>query len=176
MVQEEEDRVEVYSVCLEKPLPFQGLYDGIGKYSLQNDLEHPQPYSLSWLLGYNSKYRLFKTSFILALGAVLATYSELALLRRDGRLGNAVCGQKKAYLAKEACLFVLASEENGKRGKKTRPTVRIQVKSKSYLHSGDTKHVMAGIAMIALVFGVPWFLMNNRTKFNDEKEMRSERK
>jgi hypothetical protein len=26
-------------------------------------------------------------------------------------------------LAEEACLFVLASEENGKRGKKTKPTV-----------------------------------------------------
>ncbi|KAL9364789.1 hypothetical protein Peur_042662 [Populus x canadensis] len=52
------------------------------------------------------------------------------------------------------------SEENGKRGKNTRPTVRIQVKSKSYLHSGDTKHVMSGMAIITLVFGVPWFLMN----------------
>ncbi|KAJ6326169.1 hypothetical protein OIU78_013298, partial [Salix suchowensis] len=29
-----------------------------------------------------------------------------------------------------------------------------------YLHSGDTKHVMAGMAIITLVFGVPWFLMN----------------
>nr|XP_034902801.1 uncharacterized protein LOC118040046 [Populus alba] len=36
----------------------------------------------------------------------------------------------------------------------------IRVKSKSYLHSGDTKHVMAGMAIITLVFGVPWFLMN----------------
>ncbi|KAG6791229.1 hypothetical protein POTOM_000341 [Populus tomentosa] len=29
-----------------------------------------------------------------------------------------------------------------------------------YLYSGDTKHVMAGMAVITLVFGVPWFLMN----------------
>jgi len=29
-----------------------------------------------------------------------------------------------------------------------------------YLHSGDTKHVMAGMVIITLVFGVPWFLMN----------------
>jgi len=63
-------------------------------------------------------------------------------------------------LGKGTCLFVLASEENGKRGKNTRSAVRIQVKSKSYLHSGDTKHVMAGMAIITLVFGVPWFLMN----------------
>ncbi|XP_057968479.1 uncharacterized protein LOC131157988 [Malania oleifera] len=29
-----------------------------------------------------------------------------------------------------------------------------------YLYSGDKKHVMAGIAVITVVFGVPWFLMN----------------
>ncbi|KAJ6307528.1 hypothetical protein OIU76_017346, partial [Salix suchowensis] len=29
-----------------------------------------------------------------------------------------------------------------------------------YLYSGDTKHVMAGMAIITLAFGVPWFLMN----------------
>ncbi|KAJ6388088.1 hypothetical protein OIU77_026621 [Salix suchowensis] len=37
-----------------------------------------------------------------------------------------------------------------------------------YLHSGDTKHVMAGMAIITLVFGVPWFLMN-RGVTNSEK-------
>lgn len=29
-----------------------------------------------------------------------------------------------------------------------------------YLYSGDKKHVMAGIAIISVVFGVPWFLMS----------------
>lgn len=29
-----------------------------------------------------------------------------------------------------------------------------------YLYSGDKKHVFAGIAMITIVFGAPWFLMN----------------
>ncbi|KAB5573098.1 hypothetical protein DKX38_000292 [Salix brachista] len=29
-----------------------------------------------------------------------------------------------------------------------------------FLYSGDTKHVMAGMAIITLAFGVPWFLIN----------------
>jgi hypothetical protein len=29
-----------------------------------------------------------------------------------------------------------------------------------YLYSGDKKHVMAGIAIISVVFGVPWFLLS----------------
>ncbi|MBA0694310.1 hypothetical protein Goari_004621, partial [Gossypium aridum] len=29
-----------------------------------------------------------------------------------------------------------------------------------YIYSGEKKHVMAGIAIVALVFGAPWFLMN----------------
>lgn len=28
-----------------------------------------------------------------------------------------------------------------------------------YIYSGDKKHVMAGIALISLAFGVPWYLM-----------------
>ncbi|KAI5590930.1 hypothetical protein BDE02_04G043800 [Populus trichocarpa] len=48
----------------------------------------------------------------------------------------------------------------GSEAKKQSQQRRIQVKSKSYLHSGDTKHVIAGMAIITLVFGIPWFLMN----------------
>ncbi|KAF8400513.1 hypothetical protein HHK36_013811 [Tetracentron sinense] len=29
-----------------------------------------------------------------------------------------------------------------------------------YLYSGEKKHVFAGIAIITVIFGVPWFLMN----------------
>jgi hypothetical protein len=32
-----------------------------------------------------------------------------------------------------------------------------------FLYSGDKKHVMAGIAIITVVFSVPWFLMNRGT-------------
>ncbi|KAF9686272.1 hypothetical protein SADUNF_Sadunf03G0141500 [Salix dunnii] len=39
-----------------------------------------------------------------------------------------------------------------------------------YLHSGDTKHVMAGMAIITLVFGVPWFLMNRGTKHSSHQD------
>lgn len=28
------------------------------------------------------------------------------------------------------------------------------------LYSGDKKHVVAGIAIISVIFGVPWYLMN----------------
>lgn len=29
-----------------------------------------------------------------------------------------------------------------------------------YLYSGDKKHVFSGIAIITVVFGIPWYLMN----------------
>lgn len=29
-----------------------------------------------------------------------------------------------------------------------------------YLYSGDKKHVAAGIAIISIIFGIPWVLMN----------------
>lgn len=29
-----------------------------------------------------------------------------------------------------------------------------------YLYSGEKKHVFAGIAIISVVFGVPWYLLN----------------
>uniref|UniRef100_A0A2K2AQ47 Uncharacterized protein n=1 Tax=Populus trichocarpa TaxID=3694 RepID=A0A2K2AQ47_POPTR len=48
----------------------------------------------------------------------------------------------------------------GSEAKKQGQQRRIQVKSKSYLHSGDTKHVIAGMGLITLVFGVPWYLIN----------------
>lgn len=52
----------------------------------------------------------------------------------------------------------------GSEPKKQGQRRRIQVKSKSYLHGADTKHVIAGMGIITLVFGVPWFLMNRGTK------------
>ncbi|KAG6783218.1 hypothetical protein POTOM_012662 [Populus tomentosa] len=39
-----------------------------------------------------------------------------------------------------------------------------------YLHSGDTKHVMAGMAIITLAIGVPWFLMNRGTKHSSHQD------
>ncbi|CAI0422573.1 unnamed protein product [Linum tenue] len=28
------------------------------------------------------------------------------------------------------------------------------------MYSGDKKHVLAGIAVISVIFGIPWYLMN----------------
>ncbi|KAJ7962745.1 GAG1At protein [Quillaja saponaria] len=33
-----------------------------------------------------------------------------------------------------------------------------------YLYSGDKKHVMAGIGIISLIFGIPWYLMTKGSK------------
>ncbi|XP_028781040.1 uncharacterized protein LOC114749146 [Neltuma alba] len=33
-----------------------------------------------------------------------------------------------------------------------------------YLYSGDKKHVMVGLALITVVFGVPWYYMSRGTK------------
>ncbi|KAB2025260.1 hypothetical protein ERO13_D06G119100v2 [Gossypium hirsutum] len=39
-----------------------------------------------------------------------------------------------------------------------------------YIYSGEKKHVMAGIAIVALVFGAPWFLMNRGTKHQSHQD------
>ncbi|KAJ0984894.1 hypothetical protein J5N97_003250 [Dioscorea zingiberensis] len=39
-----------------------------------------------------------------------------------------------------------------------------------YLYSGEKKHVLAGIAIISVVFGVPWFLMNRGSKHQSHQD------
>ncbi|XP_059463221.1 uncharacterized protein LOC132192049 [Corylus avellana] len=39
-----------------------------------------------------------------------------------------------------------------------------------FLYSGDKKHVMAGIAIITVVFSVPWFLMSRGTKHQSHQD------
>ncbi|KAK3411133.1 uncharacterized protein LOC104423231 [Eucalyptus grandis] len=39
-----------------------------------------------------------------------------------------------------------------------------------FLYSGDKKHVLAGITVISLVFGVPWFLMNRGSKHQSHQD------
>lgn len=34
-----------------------------------------------------------------------------------------------------------------------------------YIYSGDKKHVMGGIVLISLVFGIPWVLMTRGSYF-----------
>lgn len=40
-----------------------------------------------------------------------------------------------------------------------------RAKMDHYLYSGDKKHVAAGIALISIVFGIPWVLMNRGSSF-----------
>ncbi|OAY37022.1 hypothetical protein MANES_11G068700v8 [Manihot esculenta] len=40
----------------------------------------------------------------------------------------------------------------------------------NFLYSGDKKHVLAGIAIISVVFGVPWYLMNRGTKHRSHQD------
>nr|GEZ15336.1 GAG1At protein [Tanacetum cinerariifolium] len=39
-----------------------------------------------------------------------------------------------------------------------------RAKMEHYLYSGEKKHVFAGMAIITVIFGVPWYLMNRGTK------------
>ncbi|XP_015570752.1 uncharacterized protein LOC8280255 [Ricinus communis] len=43
-------------------------------------------------------------------------------------------------------------------------------KMEHFLYSGDKKHVMAGIAIITVIFGVPWYLMNRGTKHQSHQD------
>ncbi|XP_068648599.1 uncharacterized protein [Aristolochia californica] len=39
-----------------------------------------------------------------------------------------------------------------------------------YLYSGDKKHVFVGIAIIGVVFSVPWILMNRGSKHQSHQD------
>lgn len=39
-----------------------------------------------------------------------------------------------------------------------------------YLYSGDKKHVMAGIAIIGVVIGVPWYFMNKGSRHQSHQD------
>ncbi|XP_077217476.1 GAG1At protein [Tasmannia lanceolata] len=39
-----------------------------------------------------------------------------------------------------------------------------------YLYSGEKKHVFAGIAIIGIIFGAPWFLMNKGSKHQSHQD------
>lgn len=35
-----------------------------------------------------------------------------------------------------------------------------RAKMEHYVYSGEKKHVLAGIGIISIIFGIPWYLMN----------------
>ncbi|MQL89276.1 hypothetical protein Taro_021842 [Colocasia esculenta] len=43
-------------------------------------------------------------------------------------------------------------------------------KVEHFLYSGEKKHVLVGIAVIGVVFGAPWFLMNKGTKHHSHQD------
>ncbi|KAL9257949.1 hypothetical protein AKJ16_DCAP05002 [Drosera capensis] len=45
-----------------------------------------------------------------------------------------------------------------------------RAKMEHYMYSGDKKHVMAGLAIVTIIFGVPWYLMNRGTKHQSHQD------
>ncbi|KAK6147849.1 hypothetical protein DH2020_018812 [Rehmannia glutinosa] len=45
-----------------------------------------------------------------------------------------------------------------------------RAKLEHYLYSGEKKHVVAGIAIIGVLFGVPWYLMTSGTKHQSHQD------
>ncbi|KAI3437184.1 uncharacterized protein J3R85_005612 [Psidium guajava] len=39
-----------------------------------------------------------------------------------------------------------------------------------YLYSGDKKHVLAGIAVVTVIFGAPWFFMSRGSKHQSHQD------
>lgn len=40
-----------------------------------------------------------------------------------------------------------------------------RAKMEHYVYSGEKKHVLAGIGIISIIFGIPWYLMNQGSFF-----------
>ncbi|KAI3686301.1 hypothetical protein L1987_79975 [Smallanthus sonchifolius] len=45
-----------------------------------------------------------------------------------------------------------------------------RAKMEHYLYSGEKKHVMAGMGIIGVIFGVPWYLMNRGSKHQSHQD------
>ncbi|GAB2222149.1 hypothetical protein Droror1_Dr00013351 [Drosera rotundifolia] len=45
-----------------------------------------------------------------------------------------------------------------------------RAKMEHFMYSGDKKHVMAGLAIVTIIFGVPWYLMNRGTKHQSHQD------
>lgn len=64
--------------------------------------------------------------------------------------------------------FIYKGEEKGlgrlsKMGSEQMNSNGFRAKMEHYIYSGEKKHVMAGMAIIGVIFGVPWYLMNRGT-------------
>ncbi|GAB2216660.1 hypothetical protein Droror1_Dr00024437 [Drosera rotundifolia] len=45
-----------------------------------------------------------------------------------------------------------------------------RAKMEHFMYSGDKKHVIAGLAIVTIIFGVPWYLMNRGTKHQSHQD------
>ncbi|KAF8103415.1 hypothetical protein N665_0188s0351 [Sinapis alba] len=43
-------------------------------------------------------------------------------------------------------------------------------KMEHYVYSGERKHVLAGIGIITIIFGIPWYLMNQGSKHRSHQD------
>uniref|UniRef100_A0A1J3JE66 GAG1At protein n=1 Tax=Noccaea caerulescens TaxID=107243 RepID=A0A1J3JE66_NOCCA len=45
-----------------------------------------------------------------------------------------------------------------------------RAKMEHYVYSGEKKHVFAGIGIITIIFGIPWYLMNQGSKHRSHQD------
>ncbi|CAA7026045.1 unnamed protein product [Microthlaspi erraticum] len=45
-----------------------------------------------------------------------------------------------------------------------------RAKMEHYVYSGEKKHVMAGIGIFAVIFGIPWYLMTQGSKHQSHQD------
>ncbi|MCD7460688.1 hypothetical protein HAX54_044218 [Datura stramonium] len=45
-----------------------------------------------------------------------------------------------------------------------------RAKLEHYMHSGEKKHVVAGIALFGVLFGVPWYFMTRGSKHQSHQD------
>ncbi|ESQ27130.1 hypothetical protein EUTSA_v10019388mg [Eutrema salsugineum] len=45
-----------------------------------------------------------------------------------------------------------------------------RAKMEHYVYSGEKKHVLAGIGIITIIFGIPWYLMNQGSKHRSHQD------
>ncbi|GAB4850540.1 hypothetical protein Ancab_029850 [Ancistrocladus abbreviatus] len=47
---------------------------------------------------------------------------------------------------------------------------RFRAKIEHALYSGDKKHVLSGLAIISILFGIPWYFMNQGTNHQSHQD------
>ncbi|KFK42477.1 hypothetical protein AALP_AA2G262000 [Arabis alpina] len=45
-----------------------------------------------------------------------------------------------------------------------------RAKMEHYVYSGEKKHVLAGIGIVTIIFGIPWYLMTQGSKHRSHQD------